>query len=153
MALVGFLGDCQHFQRLSKTMYLKALILSTAVCGLIATASAQQLIVVEGTNDRVMLVDANTGVVTNPNFIDLTTSTGSAPIGPIEAVIAPNGEVRISDQLADTIFRFPGRAFTWASPRQPSITSVGSRLPSARFGFATRGVRMGLRGKRWCNSI
>ena len=67
---------------------------------------AQQLMVVESTNDRVMLVDATTGAMVNPNFIDLTTSTGSAPVTPQEAKVAPNGEIWISDQVADTIFRF-----------------------------------------------
>ena len=60
--------------------------------------------VVESTNDTVILVDDFDGSVVDPLFIDLTLAT-PAPSTPIEAV-SVNGEVWVSDQIADTVFRF-----------------------------------------------
>jgi hypothetical protein len=74
------------------------------LCGLNAAASAQDLMVVESTNDTVMLVSGVDGSVINPIFIDLTIATPS-PSTPIEAIVA-GAEIWVSDQLADTVFRF-----------------------------------------------
>ena len=76
--------------------------------GLLASASlaSAQVMVVESTNKRVALFDANDGSLLDDTFIDLTLAT-PAPVTPIEA-IEVNGEVWISDQTADTVFRFSG---------------------------------------------
>lgn len=68
-------------------------------------ASAQELLIVESSNDAVMKFSAVDGSLIDAVFIDLTTSTGSAPSTPIEAIEAGD-EFWISDQLADVIFRF-----------------------------------------------
>ena len=80
---------------------------------LLSTASAQGLMVPESTNDTVMLFDEMDGSLINATFIDLTTSAGTAPATPIEAKLAPNGEILISDQIADVIFRWSGDGTTY----------------------------------------
>lgn len=87
-------------------MYQQTLTLFVSALALSGLGMAQDLMVVDGTNDQVMLFSGMDGSLINPSFIDLTTSTGSTPATPIEAKVAPNGEIWVSDQVADTIFRF-----------------------------------------------
>lgn len=71
-----------------------------------STALAQELMVVDATNDRVLLVSAVDGTVTNANFISLSASTGSPPSIPIQAICTGTGEIWITDQASDTVFRW-----------------------------------------------
>ncbi|MEZ5975930.1 MAG: hypothetical protein R3E96_14140 [Planctomycetota bacterium] len=66
---------------------------------------AQNLMVTESTNDHVMLFDGFDGSLINANFLDLNASTGTPPNLPIEAKVV-GSEIWVSDQNADTIFRF-----------------------------------------------
>ncbi len=66
----------------------------------------------ESTNDAVMLFSDVDGSLLNATFIDLTTSIGTAPATPIEALVVPNGGILISDQGADVIFRWSGDGTT-----------------------------------------
>ncbi len=70
-----------------------------------ASASAQ-LMVTEQFNKSVMLFSEVDGSLSNPTFIDMNAGVGTPAIWPIEALAAPNGEIWISDQNADTIFRY-----------------------------------------------
>lgn len=87
-------------------MYRQSLTLFVSALAMSGLGMAQDLMVPESSNDQVMLFSGVDGSLINANYIDLTTSTGTAPGTPIEAVVAPNGEIWVSDQLADTIFRF-----------------------------------------------
>lgn len=71
-------------------------------------AAAQRVLVCESTNDAVMEFDFNTGALVNATFMDLATSTGGTAVTPIEIIAGPNGELWVSDQTADTVFRFSG---------------------------------------------
>jgi len=73
---------------------------------LAAPNAAAQLLVPESTNDDVMLFDAFDGSLLNPQFLDLNISGGTAPGTPQELIFAPNGDILVSDQIADRIFRF-----------------------------------------------
>ncbi len=70
-------------------------------CG---AAYGQYAMVVDSGNDRIVLLDAQNGSVVDANFITL----GSRSQTPIEA-IEVNGEVWVSDQVADVIFRYDRR--------------------------------------------
>jgi hypothetical protein len=73
---------------------------------LVHTAAAQELMVVDATNDKIMLVAALDGAMLNPSFIDLGAGTGT-PVGlPIQAISNGAGEIWISDQTADTVHRW-----------------------------------------------
>jgi len=65
-------------------------------------ASAQQLLVVESTNDDVMLFDANDGSLINPSFIDLSPYGAQTPI---ECIVGPTA-LYVTDQLSDAIYMF-----------------------------------------------
>ncbi|MBZ0171291.1 MAG: hypothetical protein K8E66_02830, partial [Phycisphaerales bacterium] len=80
-----------------------------AVVGIAAVASAQTrtdpnciLMVPESTNDRVMLFNSMDGSLITDNFIDLAPYGASTPINAIQV----GNEIWVSDQLADSIFRF-----------------------------------------------
>ncbi len=78
---------------------------------LASAASAQDLMIVESTTDRVMLFSAADGTLINDTFIDLTTATPS-PSTPVEAIEVGN-EIWISDQIADTVFRYSADGTTF----------------------------------------
>ena len=73
-----------------------------AALGLGASASAQSLMVVESTNDNVMLFDAFDGSLTSTNFIDLTVAGASTPIEALQV----GSEIWVTDQVADKLMRF-----------------------------------------------
>ncbi|MEZ5976542.1 MAG: hypothetical protein R3E96_17360 [Planctomycetota bacterium] len=54
----------------------------------------------------------------------MTISTGTAPGTPIEALQAPNGEIWISDQIADRIFRFSGDGTTYLGESSVPLDNV-----------------------------
>ncbi len=82
---------------------------TVALCALASSAYAQTLLVVESTNDQAMLVDAMDGSLLDANFVDLTLAGAMTPI---EAVVV-GGEIWVSDQLGDTVFRFSGDGTTF----------------------------------------
>jgi hypothetical protein len=83
------------------------------VAALLAPAGlCQQLLVVESTNDLVMMLDGTDGSLINASFIDLTLSTGASPSTPIE-VAEVAGELWVTDQLADVIFRWSADGTTY----------------------------------------
>ena len=93
----------------------KRLFLTSLSATLLAsTGLSQQLMVPESTNDAVMLFDAFDGSLINPTFIDMTTATGvNSPATPIKALQAPNGDIIISDQFADEMFRWSADGTTY----------------------------------------
>jgi hypothetical protein len=74
-----------------------------ALCSSIA--AAQELMVVDNTNDRIFLVSAVDGSVTNPLFLDLTVGGGTPPGTIIQALDNGMGEIWITDQTADIVHR------------------------------------------------
>ncbi len=95
-------------------MKTKTLFTALTATALASTAFGQQLMVPESSNDAVMLFDAFDGSLINATFIDLTTAGGvNSPGTPIEAKQAPNGDIIISDQLADELFRWSGDGTTY----------------------------------------
>ena len=78
-----------------------------------AVTSAQQLMVVDNTNDTILLVSAVDGSLLNSNFIDLRLGTGSAPGTIIQAQDNGNGEIWITDQTADTVHRWSSDGTTY----------------------------------------
>lgn len=60
------------------------------------------IMIPESTNDRVMLFSEVDGSLLNPNFIDLTPYGAATPINAIQV----GNEIWVSDQVADSIFRF-----------------------------------------------
>lgn len=89
----------------------RSLALATAL--LTATVSAQELMVVDNTNDRIVLVSAVDGSVTNPMFIDLRAGTGAAPGTLIQALDNGAGEIWITDQSADVVHRWSDDGTTY----------------------------------------
>ncbi len=73
----------------------------------VGAAEAQYLLVPDSTEDRVIALDAVTGAVVNPNFIDVATPAAAAGVTstPIEALQIGN-EIWVSDQVADRVWRF-----------------------------------------------
>jgi len=78
-----------------------------------STAFAQELRVCDATNDRIMLVSGVDGSMINPDFIVMSGSTGSSPSLPIQAISSGSGEIWITDQNADTIFRWSDDGTTY----------------------------------------
>jgi hypothetical protein len=76
--------------------------LCASLTALAPAASAQSLIAVDSTNDKVLLLDAFDGHVVNPAYIDLLAAGSNLPI---DAVVVGN-EIWVSDQSADKIMRF-----------------------------------------------
>ncbi len=74
------------------------------VVGALAAGAAAQpyVMVVESTNDKVMLFDTFDGSLVNAAFIDLTPQGASTPINAIQV----GGEIWVSDQIVDSIFRY-----------------------------------------------
>jgi hypothetical protein len=78
-----------------------------------STALAQELMVVDATNDRIMLVSAVDGALINANFIVLSGSTGSPPGLPIQAINNGAGEIWVTDQTADIVHRWSDDGTTY----------------------------------------
>lgn len=75
----------------------------TAVALSAATASAQFVLAVDSTNDRVMKLNASDGSIVDANFI---VNGGSVNFSTPKDALQVNNEIWVSDQLADSIFRF-----------------------------------------------
>lgn len=73
-----------------------------AVAALAGAVHAQALMVVESSNDRVMLFDPFDGSLISDNFIDLASQGASTPINAVNV----GSEIWVSDQLADSVFRY-----------------------------------------------
>ena len=78
-----------------------------------ASASAQELLAVDATNDRIMLLSAVDGSLLNASFINLASGGGSPPGLPIQAISNGAGEIWVSDQTADVIFRWSADGSTY----------------------------------------
>lgn len=89
-----------------------------------STATAQRILVPESSNDAVMEFDAMTGALVNATFMDLTTLTSGAVTTPIEIIEAPNGELWVSDQGADAVFRFSGDGTTFLGQSTAALDNV-----------------------------
>lgn len=90
-------------------MHYTPLAIAAVSLGLASGASAQNLLVAESFDDRVLLLDAFDGSVINDTFIDIGAAASSVGytggLTPIEALQVGN-EVWVSDQVADRIWRF-----------------------------------------------
>lgn len=71
-------------------------------------AEAQRLFVPESTNDMIMEFSPINGALLNPAAIDLGAITNGDSSVPMELIDGPNGEIWVTDQLADSIFRLSG---------------------------------------------
>jgi len=87
--------------------------LAVGVALLAVPASAQQLMVVDNTNNRIVLVSAVDGSVTTPVFIALDLGTGAAPGTVIQALDNGTGEIWITDQTADIVHRWSDDGTTY----------------------------------------
>ncbi|MEM9800726.1 MAG: hypothetical protein AAGA20_10410 [Planctomycetota bacterium] len=97
----------------------------------VATAQAQTLLIPESSNDAIMQFDATTGALINATFIDLATVTAGAASTPIEAIFADNGEIWVTDQVADTVFRLSADGTTLLGT---STTPLDNMRGGAAFG-------------------
>ena len=68
-------------------------------------AAGQELLVVDRTNQRLVLVDGQDGTILDPNRIDLTLSSGSAPVMPVQVARVAQ-QYWITDAGAGVVFRF-----------------------------------------------
>lgn len=71
-------------------------------------AAPQRLLIPDSDDRAIMEFDPLTGALIHPLAIDLTAVTGGVARTPVEVLEAPNGELWISDMVADTIFRLTG---------------------------------------------
>ena len=82
-----------------------SLALLTAALTAASPASAQRILIAESSNDTVMEFSPVDGSLIAMNVIDLGNVTSDAAVTPIELINGPNGEIWVSDQAADTVFR------------------------------------------------
>jgi hypothetical protein len=75
---------------------------SALVVAAIAGMASAQIMIPDSTSDDVMLFDAFDGSLLNASFIDLSPVGASTPINAIQV----GSEIWVSDQVADSIFRF-----------------------------------------------
>lgn len=61
------------------------------------------LLIPDSTNRRVMAFDSNTGDLVDANFIPADTTNLSTPI---EAIVGPDGQILVSDQIRDWVFAY-----------------------------------------------
>ncbi len=80
---------------------------------LVTQATAQMVLVVENTGDTVMEFDATTGALVQMTFMDLRALTSGAMVSPVEIIETASGELWVSDQTSDAIFRFSGDGSTY----------------------------------------
>ncbi|MEZ6020027.1 MAG: hypothetical protein R3F17_07970 [Planctomycetota bacterium] len=92
------------------------------------------------------LFDEFDGSLINATFIDMTISTGTAPGTPIEALQAPNGEIWISDQIADRIFRFSGDGTTYLGESSVPLDNVQVQIAYGYVWVSNSGATSGAPG-------
>jgi len=81
---------------------------SASICaGLALAAGAQNLLIPDSNEDKVLLVSAFDGAILDASFIDVATQAAAAGVSstPIEALEVGN-EIWVSDQVADRVWRF-----------------------------------------------
>ena len=78
-----------------------------------SSASAQNLLIPNSNTRVIMEFSSVTGALLNPVAMDLAALTGGAARTPIEVLEAPNGELWVSDQTADTVFRLSSDGTTF----------------------------------------
>jgi len=97
----------------------------TSLALLTASTSVAQLLVLESTNDDVMMFDAFDGSLISMQFLDMNLSTGTAPATPQELVYAPNGDILISDQkTVGVIYRFSNDGTTYLGESTTPLNNV-----------------------------
>ena len=79
--------------------------LATGLVAVSGAAQAQYLFVVDSGNDAIAIHRASDGALVTASFIDMAAATGDLARTPIEA-LEVNGEIWVSDRVADTIWRF-----------------------------------------------
>lgn len=87
---------------------MKRACVSAMVVAAAAGMASAQIMIPESSNDQVMLFDSFDGSLMNASFIDLTPYGPGTPIN----AISVGNEIWVSDQLADSIFRFSGDGST-----------------------------------------
>lgn len=99
--------------------------LSTALVALLISAPsfAQQLIAPERNTRKVAIFDAYDGSLINDSFIDLTLGTFHASSRPLEAQVAPNGEVWVSMSFSG-IQRFSNDGTTFLGQTSVQLTQA-----------------------------
>ncbi|QDV07931.1 hypothetical protein Poly30_34670 [Planctomycetes bacterium Poly30] len=85
--------------------------LGTFTC--LPDALAQRLLIPDSANGAIMEFDPFSGQLIRPIAVDLDAVTGGAARVPIEVMEAPNGELWVSDMVADTVFRLTGDGSQW----------------------------------------
>lgn len=91
---------------------------------LAAPAAFAQLLVPDSTNDDVMMFDAFDGALISLQFLDMNISTGAAPRTPQELIYAPNGDILISDQVANRVFRYSSDGSTYIGQTTTPLSNV-----------------------------
>ncbi|MEZ6020028.1 MAG: hypothetical protein R3F17_07975 [Planctomycetota bacterium] len=78
---------------------------------LLSSLAPAEKMVVDRTNNRLVLLSDWDGTLIDANFVDLSIG---ASVAPIEAVQAPNGDLFVSDQLTDTVLHYgPDGTVPW----------------------------------------
>ena len=83
---------------------LASFLVATAI-GATIPASAQRILVADSASDTVMEFSPVDGSLISMNVIDLAAVTGGAASVPIEIINGPGGELWVSDQVSDAVFR------------------------------------------------
>lgn len=81
---------------------MKCATVSALVVAVSAGVASAQIMIPDSTNDVVMLFDSFDGSLLNLNFIDLTPYGAGTPLNALQV----GSEIWVSDQIADSIFRF-----------------------------------------------
>ena len=86
----------------------------------------------DGNRQVIMEFNSTTGALIDPAAIDLAALTGGVARTPIEALEAPNGEIWVSDQTADTIFRIAGDRTTYLGTVSAPLDQCRGLAPSSQ---------------------
>ncbi len=89
-----------------------SLLLAIGTLTCTSNAFAQRLLIPDSDNGAIMEFDPFSGELVRPLAIDLGDVTGGAVRSPTEVMAGPNGELWISDPIADTVFRLSGDGST-----------------------------------------
>jgi len=90
----------------------------------VAPTASAQLLVPESTNDDVMMFDAFDGSLISLQYLDMNISTGATPSTPQELIFAPNGDILISDQVANRVFRYSNDGSTYIGETTTPLSNV-----------------------------
>lgn len=108
------------------------LLLAIGVSAACSQAAAQSLLIPDITRQVIMEFDAITGALIDPVAIDLAALTGGLAQNPIEAFEAPNGEIWVSDQTADAIFRISPDGSTYLGTVSAPLDQCRGMAPAGQ---------------------